>query len=214
MEQGAESVSWRWIPRSNNSPWSKSAGAETDGCGASYQPNPPQIHGNVRPDGSDQTSGPSYTISPLLSGASFSTAWATRVEADGSTTLLSSTSQPMTDVNTLSFAHNQSSMRAASASWAAANVRVAVVLGFQALRASHKSWWHDFYPASFLTLSDSRMEAFYWSQIYKLGSATRDDKTGPTYGVYDHTGPWFLPTATCCPLFNWVCASLCSPVWM
>lgn len=126
------------------------------------------------------------------------------MEADGSATLLSSTSQPMTNVNTLSFAHNQSSMRAASASWAAANVRVGAALGIAALRNSHQNWWHDFYRASFLTLSDSRMEAFYWTQIYKLGSATRADKPGPTYGVYDHTGPWFLPTATCCPLFNWV----------
>ena len=68
-------MSWRWVPRSNNSPWSKTAGAATDFCGASYLPNPPQIHGTVRPDGADQTSGASYTISPLLSGASFATAW-------------------------------------------------------------------------------------------------------------------------------------------
>lgn len=200
LTSGGEKAAWRWVPHSGSSPWSKVAGAAKDACGESYVPNPPQVHGSVRP-GADSASGPAYTTSPLLSRASFSTAYATRIEKDGSSTLLSSTSRPMTNANTLS-AGNMST-RAASASWAAANVRVGTALGFRALRTSHKSWWHRFYEPSFLTLSDSRMEAFYWAQIYKLGSATRADKAGPTYGVYDHTGPWFLPTATCCPLFNW-----------
>ena len=59
----------------------------------------------------------------------------------------------MTNVNTLGFSQNQSQqVRAASASWAAANVRVGASLGLRALRSSHTGWWHDFYAASFLTL--------------------------------------------------------------
>jgi hypothetical protein len=45
--------------------------------------------------------------------------------------------------------------------------------------------------------------ALILAQMYKLASATRGDKIGPSYGGYDHTGPWFLPSDTCCPLFNW-----------
>ena len=45
--------------------------------------------------------------------------------------------------------------------------------GFEALRAEHRAWWHAYYPASFLSLPDTRWEAFYWIQMYKLASATR-----------------------------------------
>ena len=62
---------------------------------------------------------------------------------------------------------------------------------------------HKYYPASFVTFTDSKLESFYWSQLYKLASATRGDKPSPSYGVYDHTGPWFTSSDTCCPLFNW-----------
>ena len=40
---------------------------------------------------------------------------------------------------------------------------------------SHRAWWHRYYPASFLSFPDARLESYYWIQIYKLGSAMRDD---------------------------------------
>jgi hypothetical protein len=51
----------------------------------------------------------------------------------------------------------------------------------------HRVWWHDYYPASFLTFSDSRLESFYWIQMYKLACGTRPDRV-----VYDLMGPWFI----------------------
>ena len=137
-----------------------------------------------------------YTVQPLFSGASFATAYSTRVEMDGSRTLLASTAQPMTGARGGGDGTD-------SAMTAVSNVELGQALGYSALRRSHRHWWAKFYKASFLTLTDSRTEAFYWTQLFKLASATHETDVAPTYGVYDHTGPWFTPSDTCCPLFNW-----------
>jgi hypothetical protein len=57
------------------------------------------------------------------------------------------------------------------------------------LEASHRAWWHAFYPASFLSVPDTRLESFYWIQMYKLASATRADRP-----AIDLMGPWFNET--------------------
>ncbi|TWT80422.1 hypothetical protein CA13_18380 [Planctomycetes bacterium CA13] len=54
---------------------------------------------------------------------------------------------------------------------------------------SHRQWWHDYYPLSFLTINDPEKEAFYWIQMYKFASATRGN--GP---VMDLMGPWYHNT--------------------
>ena len=48
---------------------------------------------------------------------------------------------------------------------AVSNVELGVALGWAALRRSHAAWWARFYRASFLSLTDSRTEAFYWAQV-------------------------------------------------
>ncbi len=55
---------------------------------------------------------------------------------------------------------------------------------------SHKKWWNGYYPISFITLPDKRLEAFYYIQMYKLASATRSGR-----GIIDNQGPWLTPTA-------------------
>ncbi|HEX8545859.1 MAG TPA: hypothetical protein VF691_02795 [Cytophagaceae bacterium] len=54
------------------------------------------------------------------------------------------------------------------------------------LEASHRYWWHNFYPKSFISIPDTKLESFYWIQQYKYGSATRPE--GP---VIDLMGPWY-----------------------
>ncbi|MDR3219962.1 MAG: alpha-L-fucosidase [Dysgonamonadaceae bacterium] len=54
-----------------------------------------------------------------------------------------------------------------------------------ALENSHKDWWHAYYPASFVSFGDSKMESFYWAQQYKFACATRKDKY-----IVDLQGPW------------------------
>lgn len=68
-------------------------------------------------------------------------------------------------------------------------VRRAAADGLFSLAESHRAFWHAYYPASFLSLPDARLESFYWIQMYKLASATRADGL-----VIDNQGPWFRPT--------------------
>jgi alpha-L-fucosidase 2 len=66
----------------------------------------------------------------------------------------------------------------------------AASLGLPGLLAVHRGWWHSYYGLSFLSVPDARLEAFYWIQVYKLGSALRSG--GP---LVDATGPWYRPNA-------------------
>ncbi|MCX2450316.1 hypothetical protein OQX61_03440 [Pedobacter sp. PLR] len=52
--------------------------------------------------------------------------------------------------------------------------------------AAHQKWWHQFYQQSFISIPDQRMESFYWIQLYKLASATRENLP-----MIDLMGPWF-----------------------
>ncbi len=60
---------------------------------------------------------------------------------------------------------------------------------YDSVIASHRDWWHKYYPESFLSIPDTRMESFYWVQMYKLASATRADRP-----AIDLMGPWFRRT--------------------
>ena len=74
---------------------------------------------------------------------------------------------------------------------AAAAVRRAVAEGPERLRRSHRAYWHGFYPASFVSLPDTRLESFYWLQMYKLASATRAEGAAiDTMGPWYHRTPW------------------------
>ncbi|MCM2375058.1 glycosyl hydrolase family 95 catalytic domain-containing protein [Aporhodopirellula aestuarii] len=55
--------------------------------------------------------------------------------------------------------------------------------------ATHRKWWNEYYPLSFLTFNDAEKETFYWIQMYKFASATRGN--GP---VMDLMGPWYHKT--------------------
>lgn len=53
--------------------------------------------------------------------------------------------------------------------------RMVLRKGYKRVRHAHQNWWHDFYAASFVSLPDSRIENFYWAQMYKMGSAMREE---------------------------------------
>ncbi len=65
----------------------------------------------------------------------------------------------------------------------------AIKTGIPALVASQRKWWHAYYPASFVSLPDARMESFYWIQMYKLASTTRPDRP-----AIDLLGVWYMKT--------------------
>ena len=62
-------------------------------------------------------------------------------------------------------------------------------MGEARLTAANRAWWHAYYPSSFVSFPDPRLEGYYWIQIYKLGSAMR--ATGP---ILDLNGPWYNAT--------------------
>ena len=68
-------------------------------------------------------------------------------------------------------------------------VRDAVALGGTELRAGHRTWWNAFYPKSFLSIPDQRLQSFYWIQLYKIASGTRAGAP-----VMATCGPWLEPT--------------------
>ena len=62
--------------------------------------------------------------------------------------------------------------------------------------AAHRAWWHAYYPASFVSIPDSRIEGYYWMQMYKLASTTRADGM-----PIDTSGPWLRKTLW--PMWWW-----------
>ncbi|WP_206189675.1 glycosyl hydrolase family 95 catalytic domain-containing protein [Streptomyces griseoruber] len=67
------------------------------------------------------------------------------------------------------------------------NLRRAVSYG--RLRQRHTRWWHAFYPKSFVSFPDQRLQSFHWIQLYKVASASRAG--GPVMAT---SGPWLEPT--------------------
>jgi hypothetical protein len=72
---------------------------------------------------------------------------------------------------------------------ALATVRRVCAVPAGSLEQRHRTWWHDYYPASFLSVPDAQIEGFYWIQMYKFGCATRKDRQ-----VIDLLGPWYRST--------------------
>ncbi|VGO13848.1 hypothetical protein PDESU_02405 [Pontiella desulfatans] len=58
---------------------------------------------------------------------------------------------------------------------------------FEKFISRHRNWWHDYYPQSFISLDDTRMESFYWIQVYKFGSGARKGRA-----FMDTMGPWMV----------------------
>lgn len=79
---------------------------------------------------------------------------------------------------------------------------------FEAWVQAHRSWWHQYYRQSFVSLPDGRLESFYWIQMYKLASATRADRP-----IIDNQGPWLTSTPWPGVWFNMNVQMSYSPVY-
>ncbi|MFP5039837.1 glycosyl hydrolase family 95 catalytic domain-containing protein [Parasediminibacterium sp. JCM 36343] len=137
-----------------------------------YLPNPPYT--------TSVTNGTEVTTQPLLEGDDYATAWLNRTNADGSHTAFITVA-------------NRWAVRLlpanGSAADAVATVQAALQKDMGLVEKAHRNWWHNYYPASFVSLPDARLESFYWIQLYKLASATRGNRP-----VVDLMGPWFKPS--------------------
>lgn len=69
------------------------------------------------------------------------------------------------------------------------DVREVKRLGVRKLEKKHRVWWHNYFQKSFLNIPDTRMESFYWIQLYKMAACSRAD--GP---ALDLLGPFLKNT--------------------
>jgi alpha-L-fucosidase 2 len=111
-------------------------------------------------------------VQPLLAGGEHVTAWR-EVTRGGARTLYTS----------VAWSHPEKT----SAARALGTVRRA--LPFGALTQDHRRWWHDYYRRSFLSIPDTRLQSFYWIQLYKVASAARREAP-----VMATSGPWLENT--------------------
>jgi hypothetical protein len=116
-------------------------------------------------------------VQSLLAGGDYATAWTEKpVENKNSSILF------------LSIA-NEVPKSGVSETVAKKDVLDASKEDIQILKAEHCNWWQGFYKESFLTFPDTRMESFYWIQMYKMASASCPE--GP---AVDLLGPFFQMT--------------------
>ncbi|HKN56906.1 MAG TPA: Tat pathway signal sequence domain protein [Amycolatopsis sp.] len=134
---------------------------------------PPPAGYTANPPVNLQTSGDAQlAVQPLLAGGEHVTAWR-EVTRGTARTLYTS----------VAWSHPEKT----SAERALRTIRRAEPFG--ALTQDHRRWWHDYYRASFLSIPDTRLQAFYWIQLYKVASAARREAP-----VMATSGPWLENT--------------------
>lgn len=63
---------------------------------------------------------------------------------------------------------------AAAKATATSAVTTAANQGLDLLRRSHRAWWQqEYYPSSFLSLGDTRLETFYWVCVASYTTASK-----------------------------------------
>jgi hypothetical protein len=159
-------AAWTWEFRPGNPASPRAQVFPDQAKKANYETNPNPVLSTVQ--------GVPVCVQSLLAGGDYATAWL-EAPAPGArtSTLYVSTA-------------NEVPASGRSAPAAVALVKQAAAVPLDALIAPHRAWWHAFYPETFLTVPDARMEAFYWIQMYKMASASREG--GPAVDLF---GPWF-----------------------
>lgn len=131
------------------------------------QQNPPASFG--------QTVAIHWCLQPFSAGGGYAVAWGERVLAPNHRELV--------------FTVDYAATGNVATAKAVADIEASLKANLDDTVATHRAWWHDYYPQSFLSIPDTRMESFYWIQMYKLASGTRADRP-----ALDLMGPWFRRT--------------------
>jgi alpha-L-fucosidase 2 len=169
VESGAERVAWRFAPAVARSPR------------LDFQPAPAGLETNPAPAVTQTSTGGTCTQN-LAAGGQTVTGWQLRTEADGTTTTLLAT-----------VAHTFPGRTAGAV--VSGTLATAAGQTLDDVAVDHRSWWHMLYQKSFVTIPDTRLQSFYWIQLYKMASATRRDRpVVGTCGPWLETTPW---TGTC-----------------
>lgn len=166
--EGEKDFRWQFYPESTDSPRQLNAirKKSKNHLKKDYVSNPPsQLY---------ERNGLDYCWQPLLNGGGTATVWK-EMRKGNKRILVISNAHSFPEMNALQKAET-----------ALTNLQIA---DLPALRQAHQDWWHVYYPQSFISLPDKKIENFYWVQIYKLASATRIGG-----GLLDNSGPWQVLT--------------------
>lgn len=109
----------------------------------------------------------------LVAGGETGTAWSVKYGTDGSQELR------------VSIEHSFPEQTAAKD--AIAHLKAIQDESLESLIKRHRVWWHQYYPKSFISLDDTRMESFYWIQVYKFAAGARQGRA-----YMDTMGPWIV----------------------
>mgnify|MGYP001381139018 FL=1 len=168
VTEGEKDFRWQFYPESTDSPRQLNAirKKSKNHLKKDYVSNPPsQLY---------ERNGLDYCWQPLLNGGGTATVWK-EMRKGNKRILVISNAHSFPEMNALQKAET-----------ALTNLQIA---DLPALRQAHQDWWHAYYPQSFISLPDKKIENFYWVQIYKLASATRIGG-----GLLDNSGPWQVLT--------------------
>lgn len=56
---------------------------------------------------------------------------------------------------------------------------------------SHRRWWHSYYPRSFVSLTETRLETLYWNTVFRYGCTARLGRfVVDTPGIWPQGGGW------------------------
>lgn len=169
-ETGNEKAHWEFIPEVSQSPTPRFTWAPPldSSLITEYRPNPPVRQEVIKSIETAQQS--------LKVGGGYTTAWKV-VESQKSRN------------KTLYLTVGSSYPASTHTAEAVEKIAAASMVDVKQLESAHRNWWHSYYPQSFVSIPDTRLESFYWIQQYKLASATRKDKH-----VLDLMGPWYHST--------------------
>ncbi|MFC9324959.1 glycoside hydrolase family 95-like protein [Kitasatospora sp. NPDC057015] len=160
---GGEQVSWTFTPAPATAPREAFYPEQRP---AGLKDNPPPVLTATADGGT--------CVQDLACGGRTETRWRTTADGGGST-LLCTVAHSATDPT--------ASRTAAETLAEAARATTDLLTG------THRAWWHAYYPRSFLSVPDARLQGFYWIQLYKLACATRADR--PVLATH---GPWLEHT--------------------
>ncbi|MGV9271246.1 glycosyl hydrolase family 95 catalytic domain-containing protein [Kitasatospora sp. NPDC003701] len=160
---GTEQVTWTFTPAPAVAP---RAAFYPEQRPAGLKDNPPPVLTTTGSGGS--------CVQDLACGGRTETRWRTTTGPDGTTLLCT-------------VAHSATGPTASDT--AAETLAGAGRTTTDRLTETHREWWHAYYPKSFLSVPDARLQSFYWIQLYKLACATRADR--PVLATH---GPWLEHT--------------------
>ncbi len=128
---------WNWVPDVSSSPRQLFG---RPGTPMGYVPNPPPTLSQV---------GDTHVCTQtMLAGGEYDTAWSDTQTASGTRRI------------TIGVGYSTQDARARQEALQA--VRQSVAQTVEHLAVSHRAWWHAFYPQSFLSIPDTRLESLYW----------------------------------------------------